>query len=247
MTSVIEGKRYCAEIDIAWCYPFRTIILTDDSLLGYNYGSENIEHFYLDSWNQYAKCFILRFLSGYFDSFNDRRIQEIEGYASQLVQSNKLPNVLMPDSLSWIKDCCPFNIDKLKEHRAKFKLWKYSLKYPFESIKNLWYASIFFFSRKIRMYGTLGDLKVVSNDESLTTIIEKQFDGSFITKFKFVRCNSRLQYYISYFVAYLTTPPFLLTVYVSNKKLNKNFCEIKNEFEAKQMVDDYYNSIIIDK
>ena len=243
MTSIIDGKRFCAEIDIAWCYPYRTVILTDDSLLDFN--DKEIEYFYLDGWNQFAKCFILRFLASNFDSFNSRRIQEIEIYANQLINSGKIPDILKPESLLWIKQCCHFDINKLKVLRANFKLWKFSLKYPIESIRNLGKVLIFFLSRKMRMYKVLGDLKVVASDESVKTLIEREFDGSFITKFKWVKCNSLLQYYILYIIAFFTTPPFQLTVYFSNRKLTSNFCEIRNESEAKSLVDDFYNAIIL--
>lgn len=240
-----DGMRYTVEIDIAWTYKYRLMELTDLSCLGYHTDKEKMEQFYIDPWNQFAKVFLLRFLSADFSKFDNRRIEEVKDIANSLSAPYTILSQYMP---LWVDACRQFDVSELKSLRRQFKMAVYFIKHPLSSIKEMVFVCYFALMRAFQAYYVIPSLKLVvrgTEEKHVMEEISRCVEDTFITKLVIYRCGTRLSYYRNWFKARFHTSPFSLPVFIMPEAYSPDAVLTGAVSDYNHFMNSYFQSIFL--
>lgn len=238
----IDNEIFTVEIDVAWTYSYRIVELTDLTYLSFHIEDDRLKEFYIDDWNQYAKVFLLRFLSSDFSKFDEKRIEEVKDIASRI---HPPYHVLKGNMSQWVDACKNFDVTTLKKQRREFSLLKHFLLHPFSSMSVLGRVAYYAFTRIMHIHTVLPPLVLEGADEAFIGELNKCINSTFITRPVVYHCKSKIDYTIKRIYAYFFTVPFSLPVFITNRQYCREAIVVSKELDAHAIVNGLFDRIFL--
>lgn len=236
----IDDEIFTVEIDVAWTYSYRIVELTDLTYLSYHMEEDRLNEFYIDDWNQYAKVFLLRFLSSDFSKFDEKRIEEVKDISRRI---HPPYHVLSEYIYQWVDACKVFDVPQLKKMRTEFSLMKYLIKHPLSSMSVFCRVAYYALTRIMKIHTVLPPLVLEKADEAFINKLNKCIISSFITRSVIYHCNSKVDFAFKRIYAYFFTVPFSLPVFIINRHYHKGAIIVSKGLDAHTVVDILFDKI----